>query len=132
MDSCDESVEKLLHGTPVTVDMQWTVSQVEESMERHGVASVPVVDSNRKDCFGIISLKDIHHFHAAKKNAHAVRAWEMCTYKPIVIVPGTHVADAARLMIEHGIHHLIVENENHEVSGFVSSLDLLKAFVSVD
>ena len=74
MNNCDESVEKLIHGTPVTVDMQCTVLQVEETMERHGVTSVPVVDSNRKDCFGIISLKDIHHFHAAKKNAHVVRA----------------------------------------------------------
>src|ERR1035437_2159313 len=110
----------------VTVDMQDTVHGVEEVLNEPSLSSIPVIDHERHDCFGIISLKDIAHFHAAKKNAHAVRAWEICSFKPLTVSPESSIEEIARLMVEHLIYHVVVV-EDGLLKGFVSSLDIVDA-----
>lgn len=126
-----QDISSIMQDTVVTVDMQDPVHKVEQLMEQHDVTSVPVTDANRKDCFGIISLKDIQHFHATGKSAWTVRAWEMCTYKPLVVSAEITVDEAANLMITHGIHHLVVAGHHKKVIGFLSSLDVLRAIMTV-
>jgi CBS domain-containing protein len=113
----------------IPVDMEDTVEKVEHILNSNKLNSVPVIDSAgsslKNECFGIISSPDLVRFHELKKNAKAVHAWEICTYKPIEVSPDLTVSDAAQIMISHGIHHLIV-TENKSIKGFVSSLDLLK------
>lgn len=110
----------------VTVDMQDTVHRVEEILNEHSLSSVPVIDPERHDCFGIISLKDIAHFHATKKNGKAVRAWEICSYRPLTASPESSIDEVARLMVEHLIHHVIIV-EDGRLKGLVSSLDVVAA-----
>ncbi len=124
-----KTIGDIMHEAPVTVNMGDTVLRTEEVLEEHNLSSVPVIDPVRKDCFGIISLKDIRHFHALKKNPRVVHAWEMCTYKPLQVGPETPVKEAARLMVEQGIHHLVVV-EQKLVRGFVSSLDIVAHLLS--
>ena len=130
MDVGNREISSILQQDPITVDMQDTVQMVEKTMEEHDVTSVAVIDADRRDCFGIISLKDIQHFHSMGRNSRAVRAWEMCTYKPLVVEAELDISDAAQLMVEHGIHHLVVTSKRKRVIGFISSLDLLRALMS--
>ena len=118
-------IRAIMRTSPVTVGMQDTVQQVEAVLEEHQLSSVPVIDPVRQDCFGIISLKDIAHFHAAKKNPNAVRAWEMCTYRPLRLAPDASIDEAARLMVEHQIHHVVIVAADGTLAGFVSSLDIV-------
>jgi CBS domain-containing protein len=111
--------------TAVTED---TVERVDELLRSHRLSSVPVVDS-KGVIFGIISASDLLHFHSMRRNPKAVRAWEMCTYKPIQVGPATPVAEVARLMVKNKIHHVIVVSENGSIQGFVSSLDFIERFV---
>ena len=113
----------------VTVDMQDSVHRVEEIMNEHSLSSVPVIDPERHDCFGIISLKDIAHFHAAGKNAQATRAWEICSYRPLTASPESSIDEVARQMVEHLIHHVVIV-EAGLLKGFVSSLDIVAACLS--
>jgi CBS domain-containing protein len=124
--SMEQKIFDIMTVAPVTVDMQDAVYKVEEVLNEHGLSSVPVIDPERRDCFGIISLKDIAHFNAAKKNSRAVRAWEICSYKPQMADPEASIEDVARLMVEHQIHHVVVV-ENGLLKGFVSSLDIIAA-----
>jgi CBS domain-containing protein len=114
---------------PVTVDMQDTVERVEEVLAEHDLSSVPVIDSERRDCFGIISLKDIAHFNATKRNPRTTLAWEMCTYKPLTVGPQSSIAEVGRMMVEHQIHHVVVVVENARITGIVSSLDVIAALL---
>ena len=120
----ERNIFDIMTAGPVTVDMQDSVYRVEEVLNEHDLSSVPVIDPERHDCFGIISLKDIAHFHATKKNSRAVRAWEMCSHKPLTADPETSIEKVARLMVEHGIHHVVVV-DNGLLKGFVSSLDII-------
>ena len=116
----------IMCGSLITVDMQDTVLRVEDVLNQHNLSSVPVIDPERRDCFGIISLKDIAQFRAAKRNPSAVLAWEMCTYKPLAASPQASIEDVARLMVEHRIHHVVVV-EDGVLKGLVSSLDVIAA-----
>lgn len=86
----------IMSASSATVAMDDTVLRVEEVLDQHNLSSVPVVDPARHDCFGIISRKDITHFHAARRNPRAVLAWEMCTYKPLTASPESSLIDVAR------------------------------------
>lgn len=113
----------------VSVDMHDTVEKVEHVLNQHKISSAPVVDSGgnaiKGECFGIVSLRDIAHFHELKKNPKSTRVWEICTYKPHEVGPDVTVSDAAQIMIGKGFHHLIV-TENKSIIGYVSSLDVLR------
>ena len=122
------TIAGIMCASLVTVDMRDTVLRVEEVLNQHNLSSVPVVDPERGDCFGIISLKDVAHFRSAKRNPSAVLAWEMCTYKPLTAGPQSSIENVARLMVEHRIHHVVVV-EDGVLKGLVSSLDVIAAYL---
>jgi len=124
----EHTIHSIMSASLVTVDMQDTVRRVEEILNQHNLSSVPVIDPERHDCFGIISLKDIAHFNSAKRNPSAVLAWEMCTYKPLTASPQSSIEEVARLMLEHQIHHVVVV-EHGVLKGLVSSLDVVAAYL---
>ena len=107
--------------------MDDTIEKVENELKSHKLSSVPVVDS-KGNIFGIISSPDIVLFHAARKNPKAVRAWDMCTYKPIQVGPDASIDEVARQMVTHRVHHVLV-TEHGSVIGIVSSLDFVQAFL---
>ncbi|MBI4986942.1 MAG: CBS domain-containing protein [Rhodocyclales bacterium] len=118
----------VMHACPVTVNMADSIDSVEAVLNAHKLSSVPVMDPEKGDCFGVISLKDINRLHAARNNAKTVQAWEICGYKAIEVSPETPVAEAAGLMVGYGIHHLVV-SKNDTVQGFVSSLDVIRSYL---
>lgn len=111
-----------------SVEIDDTIEKVENELKSHKLSSVPVVDS-KGNIFGIISSPDIVLFHAARKNPKAVRAWDMCTYKPIQVRPDASIDEVARQMVKHRIHHVLV-TEHGSVIGIVSSLDFVQAFLT--
>ena len=110
------------------VDTEDTVEMVDNLFMAHKLSSAPVTDA-RGDVFGILSSADLRQFHAAKKKPKAVRAWELCTYKPISVSPETSVSEVAQLMIQHKIHHVLVI-ENGTLQGIVSSLDFVRQYAT--
>jgi CBS domain-containing protein len=117
----------MMAKTVWTAASEDTVEKVEELMNRRSLSALPVVDE-RGGVFGIISSADLLHFYAAKRNPKAVRAWELCTYKPIAVHPDTSVGEVASLMIKNKIHHVPV-TENGKLCGIVSALDFVEQFV---
>jgi CBS domain-containing protein len=111
-----------------TVGMEDTADQVEALLNEQRLSAVPVVDEQGA-VFGILSAADLIHLHAANKNPKAVRAWELCTYKPVTVAPEVPVAEVARLMLERRIHHVPVV-ANGKVCGIVSSLDFVRQLTS--
>ena len=89
---------------------------------------MPVVESNGV-VLGVISASDLLRFHADKKDPSKVCAWQLCTYKPITVLPEATVSEVARLMVEKSIHHVVV-TEGAGIQGTVSSLDFVRTFIS--
>jgi len=123
----NNSISDIMTKSITTVDTEDTVEKVEDLLNAHRLSSVPVVDS-KGVIFGIISAPDIVHFHSARKNPKAIRAWEICTHKTIEVSPTTPVRDVARLMVKNRIHHVVV-TDNGRVKGFISSLDFVEQYL---
>lgn len=122
-------ISSMMAEQTTAVDMDATMEQVEEALRAGSLSAVPVIDRANRAVVGLISARDLVRFHRDKKNAAAVRAWEICTYKPLEVGPDTAVGDVARLMVERGVHHVVVA-ENNEIRGIVSALDFVRQFIA--
>lgn len=126
----DRPVSQIMSRTLRTAFTEDTVEKVEDDLKRLMLHAMPVLDSNGK-VFGIISSADLVRFHAAKKNPKTVRAWELCTYKPVCVPPDTPAKDVARLMVRNRIHHVLVV-DGSELKGIVSTFNFLEQFLLSD
>jgi CBS domain-containing protein len=113
-----------------TAYMEDSVEKVEDDLTFHRMHAVPVVDA-AGTVFGIISEADLLHFHANGKNPKSVRAWELCTYKPVCVAPATPAAEVARMMVTHKIHQVLVA-DGASLVGIVSTFDLLEHYLQAE
>lgn len=121
-------ISSLMRRTITSVAMDDTVAQVEALLASKRMTWVPVLERSRGEAVGVISAWDIVNFHAQKRNAATTQAWQMCSYKPIVVDIETPVALVASLMVERGIHHVVVTDCNG-LAGVASSLDFVRTFL---
>jgi len=78
---------------------------------------------------GVISATDLLQFHAQERDPATVRAWQLCTYKPISVDQATPLGEVARVMVERRIHHVVVTGDAGLV-GVVSSLDFVRICIA--
>ncbi len=122
-----QPISSLMQREVCTADLDDSMAAVETLLADRRLSWVPVLSGGA--VLGVISATDLLQFHAEKRDADAVHAWQMCTYKPIAVEPATSVTEVARRMVEQRIHHVVVM-EAGAVAGVVSSLDFVRAFAS--
>lgn len=145
-----QQVRDLMTFHAVTVAPDDTVKDALDLLVANNVAALPVVNDAHR-CLGVISAtdllglaqergEDLEAFNAAEGLSrellieHLERAdfsdlvvKEAMTPTPIVIGPEAPLSEAARIMVEYGVHHLAVVGNRHRFLGILSSLDLVRA-----
>ena len=145
-----QHVRDVMTFRAVTVLPDDTVAEALDLLVANAVAALPVVDAANR-CVGVISAsdllglaqergEDIEAIHAAEGLTreliveHLERAdfsdlavKDAMTPVPIVIGPEASLSEAARIMVEFGIHHLAVTENGHRFLGVLSALDVLRA-----
>lgn len=124
----EQTVSSLMSTPVVTARADDTIESVSEQLSENGLSFVPVIDSPKGALLGIISAADVIQFKSAKRNPAAVRAWEICLYKPLEVNADVPISELARLMVERQEHHVVVMDQDRVV-GVVSSFDFVKAFI---
>lgn len=113
------TVEDVMTDSVHTANPGDKVRDVRALLSENGFNSLPVVDGEG-EVAGIVTTTDLVSYSDETAPVSAVMAKDVYTvplYSPI------HVA--ARVMRNHGIHHVVVTHEK-KVVGIVSSFDLLK------
>ena len=123
-----QPISSLMRRPVTSVRMDDTVAQVEAILFALRLSWVPVLEPTKHEVAGVISASDLVAFHSQGRDATATRAWQMCSYKPVVVDAETPIAMVAALMVERGIHHVVVTDRNG-IAGVVSSLDFVRTFV---
>ena len=121
------AVSELMERRVWSVDMDDSVADVERLFAEHRLSWAPVLEG-RHTVLGVISASNLLQFHVQGCDALATRAWQLCTYKPVMAGPETPLGEVARQMVERRIHHVVVV-EGDSVVGVVSSLDFVRTFV---
>jgi predicted transcriptional regulator len=122
-----QAISTLMERKVWVIDMDDTVAHIEGVFAANGLSWAPVVEAGQT-LVGVISQADLLQFHAQGRDASAVRAWQLCSYKPITVSADAAISEVARQMVEHKIHHVVVTDRG-EIAGVVSSLDFVRTFV---
>jgi signal-transduction protein with cAMP-binding, CBS, and nucleotidyltransferase domain len=124
------TVSSMMRRDVCVVDMDDTIASVEKRLTDGHLSWAPVLEG-RGAIIGVISAADLLRFHAEGRDTEAVRAWQMCTYKPIAVSANAGLGDIAQMMVERSIHHVVV-TEGGVVIGVLSSLDFVREFAAND
>lgn len=122
-------ISSLMQQPVCSAGMDDSVAQIEALLASKRLTWVPVVEPGRGEVVGVVSASDLVGFHAQGRDAATTRAWQMCSYKPIVVDADTPVGVVAALMVERGIHHVVV-TQGGGIAGVVSSLDFVRTFAT--
>lgn len=112
-------VEELMTKQVISATRHQTVGHARTLFAEHAIHSLPVVDPDGSAA-GILTTSDL-----VAGVSDETRIGELMTRELETITPYADPSLAARLMLKHGIHHLIVTHE-HKVVGILSSFDLLR------
>jgi CBS domain-containing protein len=121
-------VASLMQRLVCTVGMEASLADLETLFAREGLSWAPVLDDARTPV-GVVSAVDLLRARSSGTDAASMSAWQLCSYKPVTVPPDMPMAEAARLMVDRSIHHVIVMDEGH-IAGVVSALDLLRGFAA--
>ena len=112
-------VKDLMSPSVITTQASATVDRTCRLLQRNGIGSVPVVDAEGHPV-GIISSSDL----IPELNGNSpIRS--IMTEKVYTVPEYDDVSVAARIMRNHGIHHVVVTHEQ-KIVGIISSFDLLR------
>jgi CBS domain-containing protein len=95
-------------------------------IDENMVGAIPIVDQQGVP-IGIVSELDLQMMDrwGGRAQAESVAASEIMTSTPIAIGSDTSLTEAARLMRERKVRHLVVVDERGGIAGIVSRGDLL-------
>jgi Mg/Co/Ni transporter MgtE len=112
------TVSQAMSGDVKTVSTNDVVGAVRDAMIGGHIGAIAVLDDHG-NLAGIISASDLVEEWAPEMGVLTVMS-----DKVVVTTPTADLVDAARAMLEHRIHHLVVV-DNAKVVGMLSSFDLL-------
>lgn len=148
-------LKEIISSGLISINPRSTLREALAVMLENRVTALPVVDV-RRHCVGVISVSDLlgaakdlndelnalsetggfDHEALVEKLEHAdllteqVQDW-MST-DPISVGIEDSVQHAAKLILRHRVHRLVVLDEQRRVVGVVSTMDLLAAYVEGD
>lgn len=116
------SVKDLMSTPVVTTTIDAHIGYARELMERKDVSAIPVIElgDGHMEIRGILSLYDL-----SGVVDESIPVTEIMSTTVQVVEPEMSVTEAAAVMINHGIHHLVVMSRGRIV-GMLSSLDFVR------
>lgn len=123
-------VDDLMAKKVITIRADRSVAEVIKSMVSNDISGIVVVDF-AGDMVGMISAIDVFKvFNESNGTDKDFLAEDIMTPYTMDIQPETPAEDAAKIMLENGIHRLVVtiSPSKKKPVGIISSTDILRAF----
>lgn len=128
--------------TIVTMPETATLSEVDATLERFGISSVPILDDAGR-CTGVLSRTDLLRIGRveAKRSARTgalltlpnTCAKEVVKANPVTVLPDAPVSEVAKLLVKHHIHRVFVREASSQdesrpvLMGVFSTKEVLSA-----
>ena len=131
-DQADEvrAVKKFVSGMvvdPVTIGPEQPLADALESMRRHRISGIPVVDGGGGRLVGILTNRDVRF---ATDSRQPVK--DLMTRELITVREGVDSEEAKRLLHRHRIEKLLVVDDGGRCAGLVTVKDIEKAALHPD
>ena len=113
---------------PVTVSKDQEVQDCVDLMKEYSIRHLPVVEDQK--LVGLVTESDLREVSSASFIEDMTIESVMIT-KPITVSPDTDIEDAAKLIYYHKIGGLPVIDNDEEVVGIITVVDLLEVFIEL-
>ncbi len=113
----------LLHHPPITCGPDAPLSAALAVMEEHRIGTVPVVDAGGKP-IGIFTRQDVIGRVVLPQRPLTAAMRDVMSAPPITLPADATAGDAALVMAQHGIRHVVVVKGGDRIAGVVSERDL--------
>ena len=120
-----DQVRMFVSDTLIRVGHDATLRELAQRMAAEGVGALVVTEGDQ--VHGIVSERDVVVAIAAGKDLDSTIAADIDSRRVVTCTPDTSVQEAAVLMMEHYVRHLLV-NDHTGTVGIVSARDLLGAY----
>ena len=119
-------VEALIRRTPVTISPSATIRQAAEVFAREKIGLLVVATSvSPVKAQAVISERDVVRA-VAKGTALSAQLDTIATKKLISVKRTDRASKAVQLMMDNGIRHLVVENDDGTLFGVISIRDFFR------
>jgi CBS domain-containing protein len=115
----------LTRRPPVTATAQTSLDEALRHMESMRIGSVPVVDGESRP-IGIFTRQDVIGRVVLPRLDPATAIGDVMSAPPVTLPHGATAGDAALVMAQRGIRHVILTDADGRVSGVVSERDLFQ------
>ncbi len=120
-------IQGLMSKDVVLLGKETTIPQALATLREFLLSTAPVVDE-RGECVGVFGLADAAPLVLDGLGFTDDKVSDWMTEKVRWLPIGATAGDAARMMADEGIHHVVVMDEK-SIRGIVSSLDLVRFLV---
>jgi CBS domain-containing protein len=111
-------VEEIMSSPVVITQRNVRVKHLKETFDRKHLGALPVLEADGT-IVGIVSLRDILLAN------DELLVQDVMSDRIHILLPNNRVQDAAKIMVDNAIHHLVVM-ENGVVVGMLSSMDIVR------
>jgi len=95
-----------------------------ELLVDENIGAIPILDENAVPV-GVVTRADLLEEDELDL-AQEATAFDLMRRPPLCVAPTTDIAEAARLMARHHVHHLLVVDIDGHLIGLLSSFDVVK------
>ncbi len=120
-------VEMIMHSPPISVYEDSSIDDVIEIMLKKNIGGIPIVDENEV-LKAIITERDILRILSGTRIGSPIS--EIMSKDVISISENAPLMKACRTMIEFGFRRLPALNEKFQLTGILTSMDVVKFFAS--
>ena len=139
-------ISEIMTSDVLAVAPETPLKEVAHLLSDHRISGVPVVDGERR-VVGVVAESDIVRQEQGAERERGLlarvvdgppvrlearTAAEAMNAPAVAVRPDDEVAEAARLMTQHGVNRLPVVDDAGELAGIVTRADLVRAFARPD
>ncbi|WP_435096075.1 CBS domain-containing protein [Halarchaeum sp. P4] len=127
----DVFIARVMSAGVTTVSPGTSVEEAAQKMLAEDIGSVVVIDEN-DELAGILTTTDFVRIVAERQPKDDSTVEEFMTSDVHTVGAQDVVTDVAKQLIEHGVHHLPVVDEDNHVIGIVTTTDLTSYVSTLD
>jgi CBS domain-containing protein len=121
----EATVADYMNTRMITMEWKESVLDAAKRMIERNISSIAITDDKER-IIGILTERDVVKIVANGVPPKGITAGSLMSYPVVSISGSSSVEDAARLMAEKKLRHLLVEDAGREVIGIITVTDLAR------
>lgn len=127
----DAPARSIVASATIETGPETTLREVIDLLAENDIGTVPVIDPKHRTLIGIVGERDLVRAISEGVDLDAERVGDVMVFDTSTLHATTTVRQAAAMMLEGGIRHLPLVDDDESLRGILSIRDLLAAYAAL-